>query len=441
MKTTIAAGQLRANYMHANRTERGQTLIMFTLSLFLMIGVLGLVVDIGWAYYRHQAAQSAADAAVLAAATATTSSSLTCGSNGLVCQDPTTCGTSIPNPPTTNLQVGCLYAQANGFSPNSGTTVLISANTTSPAPGAPGIQVPYWITVSINEQENQGFSSVFGQPVLNVGAHATASVFPAPGDCVYAMAGSGVGLSVNGNVAVQTACGIYVDSSASNALTASGGNATITVTGAQIDIVGGASTQNSSQLSPSPTTNMAVAADPLAFLPTPTVGSCTSSGVNLTGHNTQTISQGVYCGSISVGGGATLNLNPGTYVLKNGFSVAGGGTVNGSGVTLYNLSGSISVSGGANISLSGPVSGTYTGITIFQDRSNTSTVKIVGGGTQFISGAVYAPDAELDYTGGSASTALTTLLIGNTVVFVGNSYITATPKTEYSGGLGGPTLI
>ncbi|HLY19690.1 MAG TPA: pilus assembly protein TadG-related protein [Bryobacteraceae bacterium] len=429
--------------MPANRTERGSVLVMFTLSLFLMVGVLGLVVDIGWCYYRKQVAQSAADAAVLAAAAASTSAPdvFTCGTNGIACQDPTSCGTSIPNPPTTNLQVGCLYAQTNGFSAGSGQTVLISANTTSPSPGAPGVQVPYWITVSINEQEAQSFSAIFGQAFLNVGAHATASVFPAPGDCVYALAGSGVGLSVNGNVAVQTKCGIYVDSNSSSALTASGSNSTITVTGADIYVVGGVSTQNSTQVSPTPTTGASVASDPLQFMPAPTVGACTSAGVNLTGHSTQTISQGVYCGSISVGGNASLIMNPGTYILKNGFSVAGGGTVTGSGVTLYNLSGTIAVSGGANMTLSAPISGTYQGVTIFQDRSNTSTVKIDGGATQFINGVIYTPAAELDYTGGSGTTSLSTLLVGNTVVFVGNSYITATPTTGYSGGAGGPTLI
>ena len=39
---------------------------MMTLSLTVILGMLGLVVDLGWAYYRQQVAQAAADAADLA---------------------------------------------------------------------------------------------------------------------------------------------------------------------------------------------------------------------------------------------------------------------------------------------------------------------------------------------------------------------------------------
>lgn len=428
--------------MTMTRSERGSTVIMFTFAIVTMMAVLGLVVDIGWAYYRRQAAQAAADAAVMAAAAASTSSpnSFTCGLNGIACQDPTTCGTEIPNPPSNNLQVGCLYAQSNGFSASNGQTVLISANTTTPAPGVPGVQVPYWITVSVNESENQTFSRILGNSLLTVGAHATASVFPAPGDCIYALNGVSIGLSANGNISITTACGIYVDSSASNAINLVG-NATVSVTGADIDIVGGWSANSNTQISPAPVTGQAVALDPLSGVPEPTVGACTSSGVSLQGHQTQTINPGVYCGSVSVGGQAVLTLNPGTYILKNGLSVGGGATLSGSGVTLYLTSNTVSIAGGGIVNLTAPISGTYQGITIFQSRSDTSTMSLVGGTSQFIDGAVYAAGAELDYTGGATGSSLSTMLVANTIVFVGNSNITATPKTGYSGGAGGPTLI
>lgn len=428
--------------MPDKRSQSGSTLIMFTLSLILMMAVLGLVVDIGWAYYRRQAAQAAADSAVLAAASASTSSptSFTCGLNGIACQDPTSCGTDIPNPPTNNLQVGCLYAQTNGFSASSGQTVLISANTTTPAPGVPGVQVPYWITVSVNESNAQTFSGVFGNSLMTVGAHATASVFPAPGDCVYSLATAGVGLSVNGNVVVTTACGIYVDSNASNAISLVG-SGSIGVTGAQVDIVGNFSANSNTQISPVPTIGQSVAMDPLTGMPAPPVGSCTSSGISLKSHDTMTATPGVYCGTINVGGQASLSLSPGVYVLENGLSVGGGAQLSGSGVTLYVQGGSFSVSGGGIVTLTAPISGTYQGIVIFQSRTNTNTLSLVGGSTQFVNGAVYAPNAPLSYTGGAAGQSLSTLLIANTLTFVGNSNITATPKNGYSGGAGGPTLI
>lgn len=414
---------------------------MLTFTIVVMMAVLGLVVDLGWAYYRRQAAQAAADAAVLAAATASNSSgSITCGVNGIACQDSASCGTSIPSPPTNNLQVGCLYAQSNGFSASTGQTVMISANTTSPPPGAPGVQVPYWITVSVNETEPQTFSSILGNRFMNVGAHATASVFPIVADCIYALAGTGVGLSGNGNISINTACGLYVDSSASNAINLVG-NASIGVTGADIDIVGNWSANKNAQISPTPQTGMAVASDPLGGMPAPSVGGCTSSGISLKSHDTMTANPGVYCGAISVGGQASLTLNPGTYVLENGLSLAGGATLSGTGVTLYIQGGGVSVAGGGTVSLTAPSTGMYEGVAIFQSRSNTSTLSLVGGSTQFVNGAVYAAAADINYTGGASGQSLSTMLVANTISFVGNSNITAAPKTGYNGGGGGPTLI
>ena len=42
----------------ATGNRKGQTAIMFTLAAVPLFGILGLVVDIGWAYYRKQAAQT-----------------------------------------------------------------------------------------------------------------------------------------------------------------------------------------------------------------------------------------------------------------------------------------------------------------------------------------------------------------------------------------------
>src|SRR5256885_10134042 len=48
------------------RRRSGQAGILMVLSLTLLFGVLGLAVDIGWGYFKRQAAQTAADAAALA---------------------------------------------------------------------------------------------------------------------------------------------------------------------------------------------------------------------------------------------------------------------------------------------------------------------------------------------------------------------------------------
>src|SRR5277367_5880634 len=99
---------------------------MATMSLFMLFGIMGLAIDLGWSYYRKQVAQTAADAAALAAAVVAENSSgtnvITCGSYNVVCQAITACPT-ITGSASNNIQNGCMYAKANGFV-NSGTQTV-----------------------------------------------------------------------------------------------------------------------------------------------------------------------------------------------------------------------------------------------------------------------------------------------------------------------------
>lgn len=54
----------------AHRGERGQILIMFTLAIFVIVGMMGLILDGGAAYAQRRAEQGVADLASMAGATA-----------------------------------------------------------------------------------------------------------------------------------------------------------------------------------------------------------------------------------------------------------------------------------------------------------------------------------------------------------------------------------
>jgi len=49
-------------------SQRGQIILMSTLSLTVVFGMVGIAVEVGWAMYIRTLAQSAADAAALGAA-------------------------------------------------------------------------------------------------------------------------------------------------------------------------------------------------------------------------------------------------------------------------------------------------------------------------------------------------------------------------------------
>ncbi len=110
-------------------SRQGQAGLLVVLNLTLLFASIGLAVDVGMGYFTRQQAQTAADAAAMAgAAWASASGQPVCGSGGVICGAPTNCAYPNVSPPTNNLQVGCSYAEKNGFL-NTGTqTVSMEAN-------------------------------------------------------------------------------------------------------------------------------------------------------------------------------------------------------------------------------------------------------------------------------------------------------------------------
>src|SRR5574342_340686 len=101
------------NLNRHGRRSKGQVLPMVALSLLTMSGVLGLALDLGWMYFVKKSAQAAVDASVLAAATSVLEGvgeegPWTCGA-GMTCQEATPCPASIGTPPSSDIDVACLY--------------------------------------------------------------------------------------------------------------------------------------------------------------------------------------------------------------------------------------------------------------------------------------------------------------------------------------------
>src|SRR5205809_125255 len=111
--------------------ERGQALILITIAISLLFGMLALVVDVGWAYYKKQTARAAAEAAAIDAAEVTLNNLLaganfSCGAKGLQCQSASPCPSNISSP-ADNIQTGCMYAAANGFRTGGAQRVMMAS--------------------------------------------------------------------------------------------------------------------------------------------------------------------------------------------------------------------------------------------------------------------------------------------------------------------------
>jgi Putative Flp pilus-assembly TadE/G-like len=400
---------------------------MVTLSLTVIFGMLGLAVDLGWAYYRQQAAQSAADAAAQAAAVAAASTSpsgFACGSSGVWCGAATNCPATAPSSPSTSFDNACMLASSNGFTTSGGDVVSLQAGTSSSPPTVSGPTVAYWAVARVSERTSALFGAAFGRGGLSPSAIATAAVF-ASGPCFAALeSGSSPGITAAGSTITTHDCDVYVDSDNPSAAIAMAGGGISTGTG-HTRVVGGI-TSAGATFTPAALTGQPVLSDPFAAMQPPTVGACTDgSGVTFAGTAT-VINPGVYCHAIT-GAGGSLTFNPGLYILEAGLSVAGT-TVVGTGVTLYIEGGGISMAG-PTVTISPPTSGTWTGVSIFQSRSDSSPVSLAGA-TNTIDGLIYTPAANLSVAGGSGSQ---TTLICYTFTAAGNFSITSgSAQTNYT---------
>ena len=220
-----------------------------------------------------------------------------------------------------------------------------------------------------------------------------------------------------------------------------------------ISIAGGYQQAAAGQFSPTPTTGAAPVPDPLASLPVPLP--CTAPGalpapdcvlgnqtsVNLSGSTDRTLSPGVYS-SIKSSSTGTLTMQPGIYVITNTLTLnkspaPGKTSLVAPGVLLYfacsaypipcaatGASGAdFSMTGGATASISGPTSGSWQGVSIFFDRTNTATLTLTGSSASSFSGSIYLKSGGTTLTGSSGVFTLNSLIVTSTLTKTGNSDI------------------
>jgi hypothetical protein len=193
--------------------------------------------------------------------------------------------------------------------------------------------------------------------------------------------------------------------------------------------------------------NLSALRDPYADVEVPSYNGCKETNLNV--KTTVTIDPGVYCNGLTVNAGANLTLNPGVYFIDRGtFSVNGGATVSGKGVTIIFTSSTgnnwanLTINGNATVNLTAPIGGPTAGLVIFGDPKMTvgTTFKLNGGSSQVFGGAIYVPEGAVSYSGGASTSTSCTQIIGDTVAFSGNSNV-AINCSSYNTKPFGPTVI
>jgi hypothetical protein len=405
------------------KKRRGAVAAWVALCLSLLLGATALAVDGGLLMVARRKAQGAADAAALAAAI-----------EKVIGSDPATAATGA--------------ASANGFN-NDGKTNTVTVKLPGQAPlystsavvdGSGNLKTSYY-EVTVQWNQTRTFSAIFGSGAIPVKAHAVArAVTTAPSNW-----GASI-LTLNSNTGTSD-----VADSGNGVLNVPGpiiSNANITTSGKNAKITSGGtitySGTESGNITPSPTKASSTTSDPLASLaaPTPSAAGSVRSTSMLNITSSQTLQPGVYQGGISVTGG-TVTLSPGIYYLEGGgLSLNGQASVmdNGQGVLIYNGEtngasnnpssvGSVNIQGQASLNITPMSSGTWQGISIFQDRSATAAVNLAGGGAITVNGMIYAPNAAATIAGN-----------GKIGVGGGTSFITSTLSVTGNGNFTPPTI-
>jgi Putative Flp pilus-assembly TadE/G-like len=389
-------------------SERGSVAITVALALTVLLGLAALVVDVGLNWAARTSAQTAADSAALA------------GASRLLVDGPAGAISTVEDLLKDNLvtPVGANWA-LDGVEDNGEVvcwTLPDPPPVTVPPPqfrcpeGSNALRV---ITPPIKVQ--YAFAPVLGKRSNSIKAMAAAGAGPlAPNNCVLcvldptALDAMLLPLTDLGGIDVPGG-GIVVNSRNTVAALRLLGPADVSA--AQIRVLGHPLlSPGQGELLPPAEEGGPPAVDPLGDLRPPdqvdpSLGVVDTAEV-ITGSTP--LQPGVYR-SIDVRSGGVLTLEEGVYVVTDftGFTVRTGGRVvgTGDGATIFLACGGYPApcggSGGARFRLEDegqfnvdpPTTGEYAGLSIFADKGNTRTMRLLGRVT--LNGAVYAASGRL----------------------------------------------
>jgi hypothetical protein len=238
---------------------------------------------------------------------------------------------------------------------------------------------------------------------------------------------------------VTTTCGIFINSSASDAFHTNGG---VSITATQILVNGGTSLAANSSVTPTPVTNAGTVSDPLSSLSMPSFDDdCDNNNYKLNGGANATLSPGTYCGGITVQSSSTATFSPGLYIINGGgLNISSSSTATGTGVTFFitgqygQSAAPVDIQGGAMVTFSAPSSGPRQGMLFIQDRNLTySTSNIFNGNAASVmSGTLYFPTTTVTYSG-TSTTGSYTAVVTKKMQFNGNANFKNDPTGTYTG--------
>lgn len=386
----------RASWRTFRRDRRGASAVIVGVALPVIVGFMGLGVEVGLWFMSHDKLQSSVDMSAWAGA--------------MVMAEGGT-DTEI----TTAAEE---EAARNGYD-----TTIGAIAVTIPSPTRPDS-----VEVIASHDLDLLFVSLFMAGPVKVEVRAVAETVPDSYCILELLPNDSSGIDFSGGASMDMDCGIAAQSTDSSAMTISGDTMldTPAICIAGQTVISGTPSLPSAQ----PVDNCDPPEDPLRNLAAPTQASDPCTFTNWRQPNDAeivTLVPGVYCDGIHItGANNTVVFEPGLYILAGqGLMVSGNSNViTGDGVMFYNTDnagdasyGDVLFTGGSSeINLTAPTPETngsgsayvdpaYHGVVFFGDRAmGDQSFRTVGDVVTNFDGAVYWPSGTISHAGRSSNT-------------------------------------
>jgi hypothetical protein len=432
--------------MTAKKTKRknlegGQVMVFLVLGMVGLIGFMALAIDGGMIMVERRAVQSGADASSFSGGSSAIN---TFQSNQVTYQDwdctdswKTTADTNAKNEgiaraSTNNYSIDADMSDANGISTScndgtdNGSFVDKYYDVETQITADVATAFAQFLSPNQIQTTNTAIARVRPQGSFAYG-HAIVALNPA--DCQGNQNGANfmgtTDVTLNGGGVFSSGC-----------WAANGSGLDVTVNGGENTYLGeldlSPNNHNEPDILPAPAQGSEQLPDYATLIPEadcsglPTVAGTIGSGAITPGNYTKW----------QINGGSTITLAPGLYCISNGITINGGGSLLGTGVTLYITGGNFNTGGGAEVIISAPPSfpspaPAIPGVLIYMPSSNPADVNLLGNSNSVYTGTVFAPTGDIE-VGGSSSSAgyLSTQFIGWNVYVHGTAGMNITFDDE-----------
>jgi Flp pilus assembly protein TadG len=384
------------------KSERGNVLAMGAAAMPLLLASAGYAVDTFQIAVMNRQMQRAADSAAIAGAYAMSQGS-----------DTATEQTYASGAATREID-----RKLNKTPALVGTPVI-----------ATGASLGFQRTVRVNltATPRLPFMAIFTKAPTNITVTATAALVENGRFCMLSLFdGAAPGISVGGGAELNLGCGMASNSTGPNGIEAFGNSS---VNASPIMARGGLTSSSNyaagTQLQP----YSAEQKDPYAYIPDPvSPGGCPAKQVN----GPEVLEPGCYS-SLDIKDGP-VTMKPGTYLIDGGDLEFGAkAQVAGVGVTFVmtgpgGAAGDMKMNAQAELNITAPSSGTYKSILFYRDRRAANIdIKINGGSSATMTGAMYFPSSDVTFNGNAGFTANCFQLIGRMLTFRGGAEINNNP--------------